>query len=291
MNDKFVYTRPNGVRVIIEPFDIRKLLQLRYFEQRKWYSQHPTIPPELPTICEFFNIPKSRLDEIRESIEYREMCLMFLKDMGINVRSDIFEYSLHKTLGVKKPKNENYYQTKINIGDYEFDIKRQDIGSILSGYENHIYGDNKKITKIDKYRKERECDFKGITKSGLITRVKDMMDSRDYWKNKYEEQEDRSTHLRSQLESLVLKISNLESENTQLRTKINRDISSFNSGANELQLVVSELPKEIRKIVRNKFMIAAHPDKIGDSMNNLSAEEKQKVNRFFDFFQKLLKRN
>jgi len=281
-NRQFVYTRPNGVRVVIEPFDIRKLLQLRYFDQRKWYSQHPTQRPEPHTICEEFNIPKSRLDEIRESVEYREMALTFLKDMGITTRSDIFEYMLYRTLGVKKPRSGKYYEYKYEDETvYDFNIRGLNIDDII--------GRSKKLRKIDQYRKERESDFKGVNRNGLVARIKDMMDSRDHWRKKYDEKQDNSSHLKKELETLILKISNLESENAQLRTKIKRDIRSFSSNNNELESIVNELPRGIKKIVRNKFMLTAHPDKIGKSMDRLSSEEKQIVNRFFDFFQKLLK--
>lgn len=293
-NNQFVYTRPNGVKVVIEPFDIRKLLQLRYFEQRKWYSQHPTQSPEQPTICEEFHIPKSRLDEIRESVEYREMCLTFLSDMGIKRDSDIFEYMLYRTLGVKKPKNGRYYKTEHEDYEFRFHNRSSDfIDDILNDrfgiLKDKFGGRSKKITKIDQYRHERKTDFKGVNRNGLVARIKDMIDSRDFWKKKHDETEDRAEHLKAQLETLILKVSNLESENTQLRAKIGRDSRSYNSGSGEINSIMSELPRDIKKIVRNKFMLTAHPDKIGDAMNDLSSEEKQIVNRFFDFFQKLLK--
>jgi len=177
---------------------------------------------------------------------------------------------------------------------------------------------NNPRSKIDEYKCESESDFEGISREGLIARINDLIESREHWKNEHETLDKKNKHLKESLNSVLVESENIKYLNTRLSDDnarlsgniqklryVNSRLSAeigllqaqkasnfgdmFNTGDVQLDKLLKNTPKKVVKIIRNKFMLAAHPDKLRDVISELSSEEQQAINRLFDYLQNKLK--
>ena len=305
----FSYTNSEGKRVLLKHIDIETLFHLRFFHNVAWHGEYDAIR-RIECISSVFGISETILNEMRDSIEYRESAISFMRSLGIDPRNKNWKDILHEKLGSTYSKKRNdksktrsqssttwTFTTEGNFINFENLSTHKFTGKhvIMPDPDTFLGSDlipGKKWRKIDQYREERSSDYKGLSKEQLAVRVSDLMDSYDSSKEKAEE--------------VSIKLAESDRERKKIKRQLNKEYEISNNlqgrieelernsyfgvdNPNEIISLINVLPNAMKKVIRNKFMVSAHPDKLQDSMSELSDDERQSVNRFFDFFQKLLK--
>lgn len=331
MANSFKYTSyQTGEEVVINNFDINKLLKLRYYQMKDWFGNPDSIT------C-IMSVTYQNIQELLRSIEYREAVINFISEnLDIKHGSKEWYYAINYIFTVIKPPSgyimpghdkrsgtrklyEEYiyeprdmYDEARTILNFKIDHERVvKLGSTAS-FSKDTNQTHQKIKKIDQYKKERESNYEGVDRDGLILRINEMIDSRDYWKKQHEMIEERKSHLREQLtealkdledhksqvrvlglrnKSLQRDVSYLSSEIQKLRRQVSSSFNDMFSSNDNLNSLLRESPPKAVKIIRKKFMLAAHPDKLRDVMRGLSSEEQQAINRLFNYLQNKLKGN
>ena len=328
----FTYTRPNGACDVIN-INIRELFRERWYNRTAWYLFRKTPPSNSEkTICELFDIPKSRLDEIRNSVSYYDAARYFL-DETLNTNPHIntdsqYDYLLKKVLGVKYDYKEIEYERRerqerqratnrpsydrYDHGsnrtsgpgiDYEKIRKLFDAEILSEKQKNDLMNEYfdlgeilpKQKNSVEKYKEESKNDFYGVERTGLINRLKHLLKVRDQWveksdklKETLQRQNDKRVHFEVECFRQEEVIKNLQDEVLSLKNKLKHS-SRKNVSDSEMLNAVSEIPSKLKKVIRNKFMMVSHPDKLIPQTESLSEEERTSLNRFFDLFQRMLK--
>ena len=341
----FKYTGRDGNQYIAKNLDIIRLFKLRFYEQVPWTN--PGASKKYTTIVSELGIDRESLGEAQYSIEYRECAIKFLQDVGyseINLgnlhTNKTWRYLLVNILGsyytepltpedLEKHKKRVEKYKKFRMKNSDFAVKMDErvrilldtdvTSGILSQKTIEKLNQQKLIKKIDQYKEERESNYKGVTREGLIQRLNEMIDSREHWKSKLETEVEYRKHTKNELKKVLVKLdksrekseslevenANIASRNTMLEranksysikvAQLERQLKMEQRNPNkndsgELDSLISKSPESAIKIIRRKFMVAAHPDKIRDVMSKLSQSEQQAVNRLFDYIQKKLKK-
>ena len=305
---RFVYTNSEGKRVLLKNIDIETLFHLRFFHNVSWHGEYDSVR-KIECISAIFGISETIINEMRESIEYRESAISFMRSLGMDSRERNWDKILHEKLGStysKKPKGESKtrpqssttwtFTTESNFINFEHLSTHKFTGMISPEEINTFVGSDlipgKKWRKIDQYREERSSDYEGLSKEQLAVRVSDLMDSYDTSKEKVEEVSIKFAESDRERKKIQRKLNDQYASYRELEDKVEElERNSYLGGDNPNDIIslINVLPNAMKKVIRNKFMVSAHPDKLQDSMSELSDDERQSVNRFFDFFQKLLK--